>query len=201
MLLSPVLRKIRFNTLEELYAAIGYDGLTAQKSVNRVKGDDCWPHQGGEGPGRAHGRRRSGLSRHLGPPRARQGHQERVGHRGGGAGQLSGQVRQMLHPRADRTGFITRGFGVSVHRTRLPQRQRGEALRGRAGAAGSSVAWVGTQTPNAVYQTSLELSAKDRDGLALDVTMALSTVKVKVNSFSARSQPDGTPPWPFPPSR
>ena len=41
------------------------------------------------------------------------------------------------------------------------------------------------------YQTSLEISAKDRDGLALDVAMALSTQKVKVNNLSARSQPDG----------
>ncbi|MEG0765541.1 MAG: ACT domain-containing protein, partial [Pseudoflavonifractor sp.] len=49
--------------------------------------------------------------------------------------------------------------------------------------------WVGTDA--ASYQTALELSAKDRDALALDVTMTLSTAKVKVDSFSARSLPDG----------
>ena len=41
------------------------------------------------------------------------------------------------------------------------------------------------------YRTSLEISAKDRDGLALDVAMALSTLKTKLNNLSARSQPDG----------
>ena len=41
------------------------------------------------------------------------------------------------------------------------------------------------------YRTSLELSAKDRDGLTLDIAMALSTLKVKVNSLSAKGQPDG----------
>ena len=38
---------------------------------------------------------------------------------------------------------------------------------------------------------SLELSAKDRDNLTLDVAMALSTAKVKVSALSARSMPDG----------
>ena len=41
------------------------------------------------------------------------------------------------------------------------------------------------------YKTSLALSAKDRDGLTLDVAMALSSAKVKVSALSARSQPDG----------
>mgnify|MGYP000124369409 CR=1 FL=1 len=38
---------------------------------------------------------------------------------------------------------------------------------------------------------SLELTAKDRDGLTLDVAMALSAAKVKVNALTARSLPDG----------
>ena len=55
-------------------------------------------------------------------------------------------------------------------------------------AQGSGVLFV----PRAwAYRTCLEISAKDRDGLALDVAMALSTQKVKVNNLSARSQPDG----------
>ena len=51
------------------------------------------------------------------------------------------------------------------------------------------VAWVSSPLPN--YKTSLELSSKDRDGLTLDVAMALSAAKVKVTALSARSQPDG----------
>ena len=51
------------------------------------------------------------------------------------------------------------------------------------------VAWVDGDLT--AYQTSLDISAKDRNGLTLDVAMALSTVKVKVTSLSARSLPDG----------
>ena len=37
------------------------------------------------------------------------------------------------------------------------------------------------------YRTALELSAKDRDGLALDVAMALSAAKVRVPTLSAKA--------------
>ena len=84
-------------------------------------------------------------------------------------------------------GFITRGYGVSVHRTdcpnATPEKQKAEPGRW------VQVSWV--DSDQEYYQTSLEISAKDRDGLALDVAMALSTQKVKVNNLSARSQPDG----------
>ena len=85
-------------------------------------------------------------------------------------------------------GFITRGYGVSVHRADCPnadpdRRKPEEADRW------VKVSWVDSKLPN--YKTSLELSAKDRDNLTLDVAMALSTVKVKVSALSARSMPDG----------
>ena len=84
-------------------------------------------------------------------------------------------------------GFITRGYGVSVHRTDCPNAtpEKQQAEPGRW----VQVSWV--DSDQEYYQTSLEISAKDRDGLALDVAMALSTVKVKVTSLSARSLPDG----------
>ena len=41
------------------------------------------------------------------------------------------------------------------------------------------------------YKTAVEVSAKDRDGLTLDIAMALSAAKVKVTALSARSLPDG----------
>ena len=51
------------------------------------------------------------------------------------------------------------------------------------------VSWVEGGLPN--YKTNLELSAKDRDGIALDVAMVLSAAKVKVTALSARSMADG----------
>ena len=85
-------------------------------------------------------------------------------------------------------GFITRGYGVSVHRSDCPNVQP-ERRRPEEEARWVKVSWAESKLPN--YKTSLELSAKDRDNLTLDVAMALSTAKVKVSALSARSMPDG----------
>jgi GTP pyrophosphokinase len=84
-------------------------------------------------------------------------------------------------------GFITRGYGVSVHRKDCPN----ASAEKQAEEPGRwvEVSWV--ESDQEFYQTSIEISAKDRDGLTLDVAMALSTQKVKVTNLSARSQPDG----------
>ena len=49
--------------------------------------------------------------------------------------------------------------------------------------------WVESNLPN--YKTALEVASKDRDGLTVDVAMALSACKVKVIALSARAMPDG----------
>ena len=85
-------------------------------------------------------------------------------------------------------GFITRGYGVSVHRQDCPNADPGKRKPEEA-ARWVKVSWVEGSLPN--YKTALELSSKDRDGLTLDVAMALSAAKVKVTALSARSMPDG----------
>ena len=85
-------------------------------------------------------------------------------------------------------GFITRGFGVSVHRADCPNAVAAQQKPEEAGRW-IKVDWVEGELSG--YSTALELSAKDRDGLTLDVAMALSAAKVKVTGLSARSMPDG----------
>ena len=85
-------------------------------------------------------------------------------------------------------GFITRGYGVSVHRRDCPNAAP-EKRKPEEADRWINVSWVEGKLPT--YKTSLELSAKDRDGLTLDVAMALSTAKVKVTTLSARAMSDG----------
>ena len=85
-------------------------------------------------------------------------------------------------------GFITRGFGVSVHRADCPNAQL-ENRRPEEAGRWIKVDWAEGGLPG--YRTALELSAKDRDGLALDVAMALSAAKVRVPTLSAKAMPDG----------
>ena len=86
-------------------------------------------------------------------------------------------------------GFITRGYGVSVHRcdcpNASPERRGDPALADRW----IKVSW-GSDT-NESYPTTLEVVAKDRLNLLLDVSAALSTTKTFVSGVHCRSTDDG----------
>ena len=85
-------------------------------------------------------------------------------------------------------GFITRGYGVSVHRcdcpNAAPERRKPEE-RGRW----IKVSW-GTDVKES-YQTALDIYAKDRLDLVLDVSAALSTSQTRVASLNATTTSDG----------
>ena len=85
-------------------------------------------------------------------------------------------------------GFITKGYGVSIHRQDCPN---AEPLRRKPEEEGRWVKVSWAETGDNTFRTSLEISAKDRDNLTLDVAMALSAQKAKLSNISARSQPDG----------
>jgi GTP pyrophosphokinase len=85
-------------------------------------------------------------------------------------------------------GFITRGFGVSVHRADCPNAINGmnrESEKGRW----MKVSWDAGSLNT--YKTSLEIIARDRVNLALDVTTALASTKMPLLSFTANVLPDG----------
>ena len=191
--LPHILKKVRFGTLDELYAAIGYGGMTAAKSVNRIRDEMLRLHR--EKSERASTERLAdgiimpAVSQSAAVPRSSKNKSE------------SGIIVEGLDnclvkfakcctpvPGDPVIGFITRGFGVSVHRADCPNAHPDRRKPEEAGRW-VKVSWV--ESDQSSYQTSVEISAKDRDNLTLDVAMALSSVKVKVSSLSARSLPDG----------
>jgi GTP pyrophosphokinase len=191
--LPALLKKVRFGSLEELYNAIGYGGASAVKVVARMR-DELIRLDKAQAD-KAAAERLTAVedevimpataANPVRPPRHSQ----------------SGIIVEGLDnclvkfakcctpvPGDPVVGFITRGFGVSVHRADCPNAQVENRKPEEAGRW-VKVDWVEGDLPG--YQTSLELSAKDRNGLTLDVAMALSAAKVKVTSLSAKSTPDG----------
>ena len=183
-------RRMRQNNAEELYAAIGYGGMSAQKAVVRVKDEMARLD-------RLHAEQSAAAQEPIHPSTS---NPPTVPIRGGKTSQ-SGIIVEGIDnclvkfakcctpvPGDPVVGFITRGFGVSVHRADCPNAAP-EKRKPEEADRWVKVSWVSSKLPN--YKTALELSAKDRDGLTLDVAMALSTAKVKVSALSARSMPDG----------
>ena len=191
-----ILKKVRFGTLDELYAAIGYGGMSAQKAVVRVK--DEMTRLNRLHAEQAAAAERAALAEQ--PIYPATGNPPPVPVKAGRTDQ-SGIIVEGIDnclvkfakcctpvPGDPVVGFITRGFGVSVHRADCPNAAPEKRKPEEAGRW-IKVSWATGEL--ATYRTSLEIAAKDRDGLTLDIAMALSTMKAKTTSLSARSMPDG----------
>ncbi len=195
--LPNILKKVRFGSLDELYPAIGYGGMTAQKSVNRVKEE--MTRLGRVKAAEAKAAQLSqenaimpsnGVAAAEARASAAKPRHSESGIIVEGLGNCLVKFAKCCTPVPGDpvVGFITRGFGVSVHRADCPNAVNG-TRKPEEKDRWIRVSWV--EGDLAAYTTALELSAKDRDGLTLDVAMTLSATKVKVTSLSARSMPDG----------
>lgn len=195
-LTDTLLRRVRFGALDELYAAIGYGGMSAQKAVGRMKEE--LTRQGRLERQRAEQEalRTAASTGEAIFPAGKGGTAPRPRHSDNGI-IVEGLDNCMVKfskcctpvPGDPVVGFITKGYGVSIHRQDCPN---ADPARRKPEEEGRwvKVSWADAGE-DAHFRTSLEISAKDRDGLTLDVAMALSAQKVRLNNISARSQPDG----------
>ena len=190
--LPHILRKVRFGTLDELYASIGYGGPPAPKAVARAK--DELLRLGRLQAEKAAAAAKTTAESVIVPGVSNQ--VEEAALTGSNKHTDSGIIVEGLGnclvkfakcctpvPGDPVVGFITRGYGVSVHRQDCPNADPGKRKPEEADRW-VKVSWVSSKLPN--YKTALELSAKDRDGLTIDLAMALSAAKVKVTALSAR---------------
>ena len=187
--LPGVLKKLAYNTLDDMYAAIGYGGVTSLKLIGRLREEIqkiLKQHQAD---------RQAEVPVEAGKPEATR---PAVPTRAGGE---QGIVVEGLDnclvkfskcctpvPGDEIVGFITRGYGVSVHRRDCPNAAP-ERRRPEEAGRWSKVSW-GTNTRES-YRTALQVVAKDRLSLIMDVSTALAAIKTRVSSLNARSTPDG----------
>ena len=84
-------------------------------------------------------------------------------------------------------GFITKGFGVSVHRIDCPNAQNREDPQ-------QAARWVRVRWANEddqPFETTLELDCITRDGLLLDVATTMTTARVRMKEINAKDLPGG----------
>ena len=182
-----VLKKLSFNSVDDMYAAIGYGGVTALKVIGRLREDiQRILHQ--------HQAERQAEVPVQGQPEVmRPAVPQRKGEHGIIVEGLSNCLVKFSKccspvPGDDIVGFITRGYGVSVHRADCPN-----VLRSRDNPAEAGrwirVSWADKTSES--YHTMLQIVAKDRISLIVDVSTVLSATKTRVLSLNARSTPDG----------
>ena len=182
---GQLLKKLSFDTWDDLFAAIGYGGLTAAKAVGRIRDDinKALKQQTAEKLPQS-------------PLRFRPDSEAVTQNRHAVNGVIVEDIDSCMIkfakcctpvPGDPIVGFITKGFGVSIHRADCPNAQNREDPR--QAARWVRVRWA-TQEEQP-FETTLELDCITRDGLILDVAMVLSTARVRVKEMSGKDLPGG----------
>ena len=182
---AQLLRKLSFDNWDDLYAAIGYGGLTAVKAVGRIRDDinKALKAQTAEKLPQSPLR----LS-----PDSETVKQNRHAVNGVIVEDIDSCMIKFAKcctpvPGDAIVGFITKGFGVSVHRADCPNAKN----RDDPSQAGR---WVRVRWANQEeqpFETTLELDCITRDGLVLDVAQALTTARVRVKELSGKDLAGG----------
>ena len=186
-ILPTLLKRVSYPTLDDMYAAIGYGGFTAQKAVSRMQGElnrvqkQQQAEKVIEEPPAKHEPAKTPAPKRV---KSEQGII------------VEGLDNCLVKfskcctpvPGDEIIGFITRGYGVSVHRADCPN-----ASPERRSAPGQEGRWIkvtwGSDTLDS-YPTTLEVVCKDRSNLLLDVSAALSTTNTFVLGVNSRSTED-----------
>ena len=176
--MAEIARRQRLNSADEMYAALGYGGLQISRLMGKIKdeygklkaGDEKAANQMADIP----------LKKYKGSD----------GVVVEGIDNCPVKFAKCCSPLPgdEIVGFITRGFGVSIHKKDCQNAQASmndPENRGRWVRA----YWEDTKQEN--YKATLELTAMDRSGLVGDVAMALTELRVPVYAMSARAVDNG----------
>ena len=168
-LLPVLLKKLGFDDLDDMYAAIGYGGLTAVKAFGRIRDELVRAEKQQKEPKLA---------------------EPIKGERSRDSGVIVEDIDSCMVkfsrcctpvPGDDIIGFITKGYGVSVHRR--------DCRNVNLNAPGMAGRWVNVRwcrDEGKPFSTTFEIDSIDRDGIWLDIATVLNAARVRVTELSAR---------------
>ena len=193
-MLPAILKRLSYEAIDDMYAAIGYGGITATRTVNRVK--DVIQAQKAtqavsEKTTAAKDKELVEKINEMAEKRAAQPQKAINGILVEGLDNCLIKFSKCCTPVPgdEIIGFITRGAGISVHRQDCTNYRR-QLANGSPIDAGRwiKVNWADTLTER--YTTTLNMLVRDRIGLLMDVAAALSTLNVNVVSIQSVSKGD-----------
>ena len=176
-LLQKIGQRHNCTSAEDVYAAIGYGGIPLWKVMPKIK--DAWQKS------------------HAAPAPLPPAQEKPQAPRKSSAGVIVDGMDNCLIkfsrccnplPGDDIIGFITRGFGVSIHKrscSNVPQ---------DIGKAAEPERWVNVHWAGDVqeeFKTTLEIVATDRSGLLADITQQLFNLHLFIHSLNSREAKDG----------
>ena len=179
--LTPILKKLSMPHADDLFAAIGYGGITVGRVANRIR-DEIKS---------AKAEKKTVLDKisEAAERRETTAHKkERKSVHGILVEELDNCLVKFSRcctpvPGDEIIGFITRGQGVSIHRAdceNFRNKMDDPEYQGRW----VKVSWAKEITES--YVTTINISSKDRSGLVMDVATVLNSVNAKVRTLNAK---------------
>ncbi|MFD1705511.1 RelA/SpoT family protein [Siminovitchia sediminis] len=165
--------KFNFPTKDDMYAAVGYNGISAQQVANRLA--EKWRKKRDE----EEAVKEITEGRQINRPRKHD-----AGVKVKGADNLLIRLSRCCNPVPgdDIVGFITKGRGVSVHRRDCPNVSNTEQENRLI-----SVEWVQDGGTRKEYNVDIEVLGYDRRGLLNEVLQTVSGTKTNITAVSGRT--------------
>ena len=182
---ASLLKKLSFDNWDDMYAAIGYGGLTAAKAVGRIRDDINRAVKA-----------QTVDKNQINPLRITPDSDAAKQNRHAVNGVIVEDIDSCMIkfskcctpvPGDAIIGFITKGFGVSIHRADCPNTNGRDDPR-------QAARWVRVRWANQdeqPFETTLELDCLTRDGLLLDVATAMTAARARVKELYGKDLPDG----------
>ena len=179
-MLPNILKRLSVFSLEDVYASIGYGGITTTKVVNKIK-DEITKSQ--KLPQKTTLEK---MTEKAEQRKAQQAEKQNV------HGVLVEGLDNCLVkfsrcctpvPGDDIVGFITRGYGVSVHRSDC-KNYLSSKDDPEDGGRWIKVSW--SSAPSESYVTTIKILARERSGFVMDIATVLNSLSAKVLSLTAR---------------
>ena len=189
-ILPTLMKKVAYATLEDMYAAIGYGGFSAQKAVARMQGEIQRVNKQHQQEQMLAEAAEAKPKEEVRAPEVKKVKSEQ--------GIIVEGLDNCLVkfskcctpvPGDEIVGFITRGYGVSVHRADCPNASLEKRTAPDQAGRWLKVSW-GDDT-NDSYPTLIEVLCKDRSNMLLDISTALSTTNTFVVGINVRGSGDG----------
>lgn len=185
-ILPQLLKKVSYTSLDEMYAAIGYGGMAATRAVNRIKDELARQQHATD--------KRTVLDKVTEAAERREQMAKKAGKPVHGI-LVEGLDNCLIKfsrcctpvPGDDIIGYITRGQGVSIHRTDC------ENARRRAERPEDEGRWLNVSWADEIhesYTTTLTVVSRERGGLVMDIATVMNALNTKVRSINARDTGD-----------
>lgn len=169
-LYAKVLERYQLENIDEFYAMIGYGGLSISKILPGLKDEYLR------------------LSRQQEPPKLLQPQKSRKAVNGVVVDGIDNCLIKFAGccsplPGDEIMGFVTRGFGVSIHKADCPNIKKSEPARL------VTAHWEGTD--NGYFAANLIVTALSDIGLIADISTILATMRIVTHSINAKELSDG----------